>query len=261
MSPSRLPFPSFPLSLGPFLSWFPSACRHVPTHLRSRLTTLPSVHPNTVPLCTAPTQPITRLLFHFSSVFTFPLSTFPQVRSSTVHESTHRPRARPCEYPPCSQFHLFTFSLSTVLPIHTPLCTIHPPTYLPTYLPPSLPPFAHLLSSLFPYPLPFYLLLICSSTPHIYAVHPLLTSTHHNSLSTHPPITLPPSTTHYSMSTLPPLHLFILYVRPIPILLSARPSFRPSTLLSHHLSVRSHILPSTLIHSSPTYTFRLFGVL
>lgn len=111
------------------------------------------------------------------------------------------------------------------------------------------------------YPLPFYLLLICSSTPHIYAVHPLLTSTHHNSLSTHPPITLPPSTTHYSMSTLPPLHLFILYVRPIPILLSARPSFRPSTLLSHHLSVRSHILPSTLIHSSPTYTFRLFGVL
>lgn len=119
MSPSRLPFPSFPLSLGPFLSWFPSACRHAPTHLRSRLTTLPSVHPNTVPLCTAPTQPITRLLFHFSSVFTFPLSTFPQVRSSTVHESTHRPRARPCEYPPCSQFHLFTFSLSTFLPIHT----------------------------------------------------------------------------------------------------------------------------------------------
>lgn len=137
MSPSRLPFPSFPLSLGPFLSWFPSACRHVPTHLRSRLTTLPSVHPNTVPLCTAPTQPITRLLFHFSSVFTFPLSTFPQVRSSTVHESTHRPRARPCEYPPCGQFHLFTFSLSTFLPIHTPLCTIHPPTYLPTSLPPS----------------------------------------------------------------------------------------------------------------------------
>lgn len=233
MSPSRLPFPSFPLSLGPFLSWFPSACRHVPTHLRSRLTTLPSVHPNTVPLCTAPTQPITRLLFHFSSVFTFPLSTFPQVRSSTVHESTHRPRARPCEYPPCSQFHLFTFSLSTFLPIHTPLCTIHPPTCLPTYLPPSLHPSPLLSLSLPPSLLsPTYLFIHSSHLPttiHCLLIRPL-------------PFRPPPPTIRC-----PPFHpstcsyfMFALYLSSYPLV---HPSALPPSFLTTFLFVRTSFHP------------------
>ena len=133
MSPSLLPFPSFLLFLCPFLSLFPSACYHMPTRLLSHLLTLPSIHPNTVPLFTTLTHPITHLLFHFSSIFTFLLSTFPHVQFSTVHMSTHHPSACPHEYPhvassTCSHV---TVYFSTHPHTH-PLLSIYLSTYLST---------------------------------------------------------------------------------------------------------------------------------
>lgn len=244
MSPSLLPFPSFLLFLCPFFSSFPSTCYHMPTHLLSHLLTSPSIHPNTVPLLTTPTHPITHLLFHFSSICTFLSSTFPHVPSSTVCMSTHHPSACPCEYPPRSQFHLFTFHCLLFYPSTHPPFTIHLPTYLPTYLPvlPS-PIFSPLSSSPLSFPtLPFYLLLICSSTPHIYPPQfTVYSSTHYPStpppsIKVHPSIS-PPVHTLCSPYTYPPIHSSILppFHPPFlpPFCLFTHPSIHINSFLSY----------------------------